>query len=115
MPNRSPHEVKAGDILADDVFNLDARLLFPAGTKLNEKKIEILMMWGVESVNVEGLADSAESIPVKNPSNIAKQDAELQIQKRFKLVKSSHPVVVAIREIAVLESAKSSDHPLPQS
>ncbi len=111
MPNRSPHEVKAGSILTDDVYNLDAKLLFPAGSKLTEKKIEILMMWGVESVSIKGAEDSPEALSIKSFSNSVKHDAELEVQKRFKLVKSSHPVVAAIREIAVLESAKSSDHP----
>lgn len=112
MPNRSPHEVKPGAVLADDVYNLDARLLFPGGTKLTEKKIEILMMWGVETVPIKGQPDAQQSVAIELFSNTAKHDAELEVQKRFKLVKSSHPVVVAIREIAVLEAAKSSDHPI---
>lgn len=115
MPHRSPHQIPAGSILADDVYNLDARLLYPAGTKLTEKKIETLMMWGVENVTLQGLPDSDEAVSVKNVSNTAKHDAALHIQRRFKLVKSSPPVVAAIREIAILESAQSSDHPSPPS
>lgn len=110
MPNCSPHEVKTGSILADDVYNLDGNLLFPAGTKFSDKKIEILMMWGVESVMIEGKANSEETVSIQSFSNTVKHDAEVQIKKRFKLVKSSHPAVVAIKEIAVLESAKLSDH-----
>ncbi|MDQ8187576.1 hypothetical protein [Pelagicoccus sp. SDUM812002] len=110
MPNRSPHEVTSGSVLADDVYNLDARLLFPAGTELTDKKIEILMMWGVESVHLQGEAGSEKSVSINSFSDTAKHDAKLEVQRRFKLVKSSHPVVVAIREMAILESAKSSDH-----
>lgn len=111
MPNRSPHEIKSGTILTDDVYNLDGKLLFHEGTKLNDKKIEILMMWGVESVSIKGTEELSDTVSIKSVSNTAKQDAELEVQKRFKLVKSSHPVVLAVREIAILESAKSSDHP----
>lgn len=111
MPNRSPHEIKEGTILADDVYNLDARLLFAADTKLTNKKIEILMMWGVESVTIRGMEDSSETVSITSFSNTVKHDAQLEIQKRFKLVKSSHPVVIAMKEIAILESAKSSDAP----
>ncbi len=111
MPNRSPHEIKEGTVLADDVYNLDAKLLFTSGTRLTNKKIEILMMWGVEHVTIKGAKDSDDTVSIKSFSNTVKHDAELEIQKRFKLVKSSHPVVIAVREIAILESAKSSDHP----
>ncbi len=114
MPNCSPHEVQAGSILEDDVYNLDARLLYPAGTKLTDKQIEILMMWGVESVTIRGDQDSQEAVSINSFSNSAKHNAELEIQKRFKLVKSTHPVVVTIREIAVLEAARSSDNPRNQ-
>ncbi|MBK1876544.1 hypothetical protein [Pelagicoccus mobilis] len=109
MPNHSPHDLKAGMALADDVYNLDAKLLFPSGTILNEKRIEILMMWGVENVTVQGSVDDPETVSIRSFSNTVKQDAELAVQKRFKLVKSSHPAVIAIRELAVLEMAKSSD------
>ncbi|MBC2605373.1 hypothetical protein [Pelagicoccus albus] len=112
MANKSPHELKPGQILAEDVFNLDAKKLFPSGTKLTERQIEILMMWGVENVHLQGNDDGAEVISIQSFSNTAKQDAEAVVQKRFQLVKSSHPAVIAIRELAVLELAKSSDHPL---
>lgn len=115
MPTRSPHEVKPNSVLADDVYNLDGRLLFPAETQLTEKKIETLMMWGVESVLLKGVPDSEKTVSIKSFSDTAKHDAELAVQKRFKLVKSSHPVVVAIREIAILESAKSAERPALQS
>ena len=109
MPIRSPHELKAGMALADDVFNLDGKLLFPAGTILTDKKIEIAMMWGVERVPVQGSEEDAPSLSIQSFSNTVKQDAEAEVQKRFKLVKSSHPAVIAIRELAVLELAKSRD------
>lgn len=109
MPNRSPHDLRAGMALADDVYNLDAKLLFPAGTILTDKKIEIMMMWGVESVSIQGGEEYPQTISIQSFSNTVKQDAEAKVQERFKLVKSSHPAVIAIRELAVLELAKSSD------
>lgn len=112
MPNKSPHELTPGLVLADDVFNLDAKLLFPAGTALKEKQIEILMMWGTEHVSVNGSPELEETISIKNFSKTIKLSAEEKIKKRFKLVKSSHPFVIAMREIAILELAKSSEHPV---
>ena len=109
MPKRTPHELTTGTALADDVYNLDGNLLFRAGTILSEKRIEILMMWGVENVTIQGSETGSESISIQSFSNTVKQDAESQVKKRFKLVKSSHPAVVAIRELAVLELAKSTN------
>lgn len=112
MPNRSPHDLQEGHILTDDVYNLDGNLLFPSGTKLTDKQIEIMMMWGVEIVSVEGIDGKEKAISIQNFSNTVKQDAELAVNERFKLVKSSHPAVKAIRELAVLELAKAKDSPL---
>lgn len=111
MPYLSPHELKNGSVLAEDAYNLDGNLLFESGTRLTERKIEILMMWGVEGISVIGDDSSAEAVSISSFSNSAKRTAEVAVQKRFKLIKSSHPVVFAIRELAILESARTSDHP----
>lgn len=111
MPFLSPHELKNGSVLAEDAYNLDGKLLFESGTKLTDRKIEILMMWGVESISIIGDDSSDEAVSISSFSNTAKRSAELAVQKRFKLIKSSHPVVFAIRELAILESAKTSNHP----
>ncbi|EDY82123.1 hypothetical protein VDG1235_1743 [Verrucomicrobiia bacterium DG1235] len=115
MPNRSPIELIPGQKLSDDVYNLDGKRLFAVGTELNEERIEILMMWGVEKVSIDGSEDSSDSVSVRRISDTVKHDAEIVVQERFKLVKSSHPVVAAMREIAVIEAAKSSDRPHNQS
>lgn len=115
MPLKSPLQLIPGLILAEDVYNLDAKLLFPSGTELNEKKIEILMMWGVESVSVQGSDQSQQAASTQLFSDTVRHDAEIAVQKRFKLVKSSHPAVIAIREIAILETAKSAERPHSQS
>lgn len=106
MARLSPHSLKPGQILAEDVFNFDSRLLFHSGTQLAEKQIEILMMWGVEKVSVEGNDESNAQPESRRPSNSVKLDAERRVKKRFKLVKSSHPAVLALREIATTEAAK---------
>lgn len=115
MPILSPHDLNAGMVLADPVYNLDGKLLFAEGTVLDDKKIEITMMWGVERIHIQGNEDDTQSISIQSFSNSIKQDAEAEIQQRFKLVKSSHPAVIAIRELAVLERAKSSGSSPSQS
>lgn len=109
MPYKAPQELRPGIVLAEDVYNLDAKLLFSAGSKLSEKQIEILMMWGTEKVAVEGGDRSEKKISIGSFSNNIKNEAEIAVQKRLKLVKSSHPAVLAMREIAILEFAKSSN------
>lgn len=115
MPLLTPQDLKTGMVLADPVYNLDGKLLFPEGTLLTEKKIEITMMWGVEHVHTQGSEQDDGIVSIKNFPNIIKQDAEAEMQRRFKLVKSSHPAVIAIKELAVLELAKSSDSQQRQS
>jgi len=108
MPSFSPHSLKEGQVLGEDVYNIDSKLLFPAGTKLSEQQIEILMMWGVDKVPIVGEgAEEAQDAPNWSPPT--KAEAERLVKERFELVKSSHPVVLALKEIAVLEAAKSLD------
>lgn len=107
MNRFSPHSLRAGQVLSEDVYNLDSNLLFEAGTELTEKQIEIMMMWGVEKVGIKGQLDSSDRKDSPRFSNSAKSNAERLVKERFRLVKSSHPVVLALREIATLEIAKS--------
>lgn len=107
MQRFSPHSLKPGQVLGENVYNLDSKILFESGTELSEKQIEIMMMWGVENVVVDGSAESIDSRTSPAFSSSSKLDAEHLVKKRFKLVKSSHPVVLALREIATLEIAKS--------
>lgn len=108
MPRKSPHDLKPGMQLAAEARNLDGSLLFPNGQVLDEARIEILMMWGVESVTVNGSEDPAEGLDIDCFSQKAHQRAASEVQRRFQLVKSAHPAVETIRKIAILETARAS-------
>lgn len=108
MPRKSPHDLRPGMRLAAEARNVDGRLLFSKGHALDETQIEILMMWGVESVAVHGSEDSAEDVGIDRFSEKIRQRAASDVQRRFRLVKSAHPAVETIRKIAILETAKAS-------
>lgn len=111
MSHKSPHELDTGMKLAADVHNLDGNLLFPAGTELSERQIEALMMWGVESVLIEGGQDDEEGIDLSQFSEGVVEQAQSAINDRYRLTKSSHPAIETIRRISILEAAKRVSSP----
>lgn len=115
MASKSPHELDQGAILTQDVYNLDGGILFQSGTSLTDRQIEILMMWGVQSVEVEGSENGDNATDIANLSQKDLALAEAAITERYKLVKSSHPVVEILRRISVFEAAKAGQSGIPQS
>lgn len=96
-------------VLAEDVSNLDGAVLFKKGLELSSRHIEILQMWGVRSVEIEG-----EDDPIPNPEVDLEQfdehivaKAEELVNRRFALVKSAHPAVDIIKGVCVLDAAKA--------
>lgn len=106
MSYKSTNELEIGTILAEDVCNLDGQVLFRKGLEVAARHIEILQMWGIPGVEIEGGVDETIDLPIESFSNLIVEKAEALVNARLKLVKSSHPAVDIVRRIAVLEAAK---------
>lgn len=107
MPKKSPNDLEAGMILAADVSNLDGQTLFKMGLHITQRHIDILQMWGIPNVEVEGEEEAEDPLDLNrfSPHVIAK--AERLVGPRFRNVKSSHPAIDVIRAVCVLEAAKA--------
>ena len=94
-------------ILAADVMNLDGQVLFKKGVVLEERQIEILQMWGVPNVEIEGDEPDEELVSLDHFPEHILEKAERLVGIRFKLVKSAHPVVETVRKFCVSREAKA--------
>lgn len=115
MSTKNTNDLDAGLVLASDVRNLDGQVLFRKGLKIADRHIEILQMWGILAVEVEGGDEPAAAARIEKFSDLVLEKAESMVASRLKLAKSSHPAVDVIRKIAVLEAAKALQRAHPKS
>ena len=115
MSHKSPKELAKGMILAADVCNLDGQVLFRSGVELTDRHIDILLMWGVPSVEIEGGDEPDDRVDLDHFSLFVVERAKADVNQRFRLVKSSHPAVDVVRNVAILQAAKSIHQLNPNS
>lgn len=104
-------------VLTSDVTNLNKAVLLSKGSVLTESYLRTLKMWGVRSANVAVEQESAAAVPNElrefPPELVA--EAEQYVNRRFKHVSVSHPVVETVRALAVkrkaVELMKAPSHP----
>ena len=53
--------LKAGMVLAEDLFHADGRLLLSKGLKLASNHLRVLKIWGVAAAEIEGVSDGSRS------------------------------------------------------
>ena len=103
------HKLKPGLVLAEEVRDINGRLLLGKGNRIDESHIRIFKIWGITDVNVYGaigLKDKPESFI--NPELIEK--TEDMIKPIFAHVDLDHP---AIKEIFRLSTEyRSRNHVL---
>jgi len=107
MALKKPHELLEGMVLAADVKNLDGQILFKKGLELAERQIEILQMWGIPNVEIEGGEEPADRLNLDQFSPQTLEKAERMADRRFKLVTSSHPAVEMVRKICIGREARA--------
>jgi hypothetical protein len=107
MPKKRLNDLEPGMTLAADVANLHGQTLFKAGLRLGSRQIEILQMWGIQSVDIEGEEEREDRLDLSRfaPQTLAR--AERQVALRFRGARAAHPAVDVIRGICVLEAAKA--------
>ncbi len=90
--------MKEGMIVADDVRDINTRLLISAGEKIKPKHIRILKIWGVPEVKIVG-AESKEIMNDDSEDNI--EEKEKKIQEVFRHVNRKHPALKEICRLAL--------------
>jgi HD-like signal output (HDOD) protein len=89
-----------GKILAEEVRDINGRLLLARGSEIGENHIRIFKIWGVSEVNIEGPAQSGDKIvPEFNPEIY--EQVTKAAQHVFRHTDLEHPFVKKIFDLAV--------------
>ncbi len=94
------HDLQAGMILSEDVYDINSRLLLSKGTKIESPHIRIFKMWGIAEVNIAGVGKNDEQPgPVVDPGFM--EEVWENTKFIFKHTDFKHPAVDEIFRIAV--------------
>lgn len=106
MSHKTLSQLEVGMVLAADVINLDGKTLYGKGMQLTHRHIEVLFMWGLAQVEVEGTGIAEPELDLQPFDLKTIEIAKVKTAQRFRLTKSSHPAVDTIQAISVLKMAK---------
>lgn len=84
-------QIEPGMVLDKDALDRNGRVLLRADTELNEKHLRMLKSWGVEHLDIQGIADENKT-QVKYPPAWL-DEAEQKSRQRFIHSNSDHPVM----------------------
>lgn len=89
-----------GLVLAEDVYDMNARLLLAKGQAIEDKHVRVLKMWGIFEVNVDGLdeEESSDGEPVDSEQMAA---IARTVQPIFSQVDLEHPAVREVVRLAI--------------
>lgn len=114
------HQLKQGMALAEDVRDVNSRLLLPKGGEIQEQHIRMLKMWGIAEVDIVGDHDGDIGVgSVKDPALL--EEVAYQLKHHFKYNDLNHPLVKELFTLAVYHRANEgsesdrqvSDQPVP--
>jgi HD-like signal output (HDOD) protein len=93
-------KLRAGQILADEVRDINGRLLLAKGHEIRPNHIRIFKIWGIAEVNVDGADSCKEKIdPLLDPELVEHAREKMTFLCRH--VDIEHPVIKEIFKLAV--------------
>lgn len=98
-------QIEEGMVLAEDVKDINSRLLISKGERITAENFRILKIWGIPEVKIEGERSAAKKKSSIPGTKITPRQKE-EIRKIFSYVDLKHP---AIREIYRLSIKYRSD------
>ena len=93
-------QLKAGQVLAEEVRDINGRLLLAKGNAIKPKHIRIFKIWGISEVKVAGAPDSKEKFDPKTNPELIEQTRKRQ-KILFRHVDLDHPVIKEIFKLSV--------------
>ena len=93
-------KLKPGKILAEEVRDINGRLLLARGNEIGASHIRIFKIWGVSEVTVEGTSRGNEKFDPELDPEIINQVQET-VETLFRHVDLDHPVIKKIFHLAV--------------
>ena len=100
-------------VLAAAVNDRRGRMLIPAGKELDEKLLKALRMWGITTVDIDGVEDAAAD-PFSELPEEAIIAAKAKVEPLFSRNPNPHPLVAALIQRAVLRHASNPSQEAPQ-
>ncbi|KMP11093.1 hypothetical protein UR09_04310 [Candidatus Nitromaritima sp. SCGC AAA799-A02] len=100
--------LKPGMILADNLQNLDGRVLLKAGAQLDQENLKTLEAWGVTEANIQDGLDENIEPPVEpgiDPEQLAQAEAETM--KIFRHANVEQPPMKEIVRLSALYFLKN--------
>jgi len=93
-------KLKPGQILAEEVRDINGRLLLARGNEIQPNHIRIFKIWGISEVNVAGAASrKGEFDPELNPELVEQAQKSMMVLCRH--ADMTHPAIKEIFKIAV--------------
>jgi len=98
-------QLKEGMVLAEDVLDVNSRLLLKEGGTVESQHIRMFKMWGVGEVHVQGdVAEGTGSGMGQDPARF--EEVARQITPLFRLNDLNHPVIQQLFALSVQHRAK---------
>ena len=91
------NDIGEGMELAEDIVNLNGRILFKAGCTITERHIQALRAWGIAEANIRGVErDNSDepSLAAVDPEEIARIDQDLTYL--FRKTDLENPIVAEL-------------------
>jgi len=93
-------KLRPGQVLADEVRDINGRLLLAGGNKIESKHIRIFKIWGISEVNVAEKASPKDNLdPELDPELVEKVQESMSILCRH--VDVEHPAIKELVKLAV--------------
>ncbi|MEE4261330.1 MAG: HDOD domain-containing protein [Desulfobacteraceae bacterium] len=96
----STDKLKPGKILAEEVRDINGRLLLARGNEIEINHIRIFKIWGVSEVNIEGPARGSDKFDLEFNAETLEQVRET-VTHLFRHTDLEHPVVKKIFNLSV--------------
>jgi len=107
MPRLKTDQLKEGMVVAEGVKNIDNMLLIPAGCALSERHINILQSWGINEIDVQAdanTADTGDPLAKLPPEILARLTAE--VRGYFWQLDETNPVTAEIFKLILQLNAR---------
>ena len=93
-------KLKPGQILAEEVRDINGRLLLASGNEIQTNHIRIFMIWGISEVNGAGAASGRDKIDPELDSELVEQAKE-SMMVLCRHLDMEHPAIKEIYKLAV--------------
>lgn len=95
-----PDQIEEGMRLAEDVVDINYRLLIPEGERIEKRHIRVLKIWGIQEVEIAG-TDDALGDPGSPDYLDAMMEAEKTGREIFRFVDTRHPAIKEILRLSI--------------